>query len=682
MSLFMTDFAKISAELREFPIPTSGVFINSNTAQLSFTYETEAVGKKETCMCIAPISGGIQGHVLVHTGSESLVAYNETGTRRAVMRSMPATASTPLDTPKINDNVNYLEVFENGRLIHSKLLNKDSGNFQTHDTITSGLVFSPDSRYLAWVAATDKKNERRQLPDMPKVRMFDYLDYGEDIDKVYGTVLVVFDTVEDKVRVIGAPEGYGACQFSFASSNVVVLQAISRKGNRILGVRSYHNRPFHLFAVKIDDENIQFKPISDTEKIYLSPRAFQVDEKTARVFYQRFIDGFGGHDGPLHSGRLTLNLETLEVTEKQESESTESFAAVPHRPFLDKDTVAVSIQRRCQVLPVAIDLNTFEIRELMKDDQASVTVHDVKDGKVLVQISKPTETPTFAVLTDDKVEFLTEGKKFSDYEMEIVHQENMNDAILVIAPGEKKKFIVIPHGGPCGGHTTSWSRFNAFFYLSGYSVCLVNFRGSLGYPAEIQKMLPGRCCELDADDVAEHIVNLRKRFNIEKLGVWGWSHGGFLACAVAGRHSDKIDFSVAGAPVTNMVSSYYTCDIPDWALVEAGVKVEADGEIEMDEATLAKMWKTSAIRFAKDVTVPMLLIHGRNDRRVDWGQSLDFYLALKRNDKVVKMLLYEGTGHSLRASDITYDILVSSVRFFNDPTKFVEEDIYLDTKPE
>ena len=679
----MSDFAQVNATLNEFPTPTSGVFINSSLAELRFSYRSELLGKTDSCTCIAQICGGVHDHVLVHADSEALVAYNSTGKRRAVMRSVAAAASMPVDTPKIGDpgSVNYLEIFEDGRLVRSKLLNKETGGFQKFPTITSGLVFSPGDRFIAWIASTEKKNERRQLAEMPKVRVFDYKDYGEDLNKVYGTVLVVYDTVDDKVRVIGAPDGYGACQFSFASQNVVVLQAVDRKMERLLGLRSYENRPFHLFAVKLDEEKPAFKVLVD-DKVYLTPRAVQVDEKTARVFYGRFVDGFGGHSGPAHLGCITLNLETLEVVEKRESEASESFASVPHRAFLDKDTVVVSLERRCQLLPVAIDLNTFEIRELMKDDLASVIVDDVRDGKVLVRVATSNVTPRFAVLSEDKVEFLTDGKKFGDYQVEIVRQENMNDAILILAPGDKKKFIVSGHGGPSGMFSTFWSRIYAVFFLSGYSVCLVNYRGSTGYPADVQKMLPGKVGELDVGDVVEHIDNLRKRFSVEKLGIFGWSHGGLLACGVAGQHSDKIDFAVAGAPVTNMISGYYCVDIPDWPLVESGVKIPADGEIEMDEDTLLKMWKSSMVRFAKNVTVPMLLIHGHNDRRVTWEQSLDFYLALKRNGKKAKLLLYEGIGHSWTPSDICYDIEVSSVRFFNDPLKFIDEDICVDAKSE
>ena len=143
---------------------------------------------------------------------------------------------------------------------------------------------------------------------------------------------------------------------------------------------------------------------------------------------------------------------------------------------------------------------------------------------------------------------------------------------------------------------------------------------------------------------------------------------------MAGQLSNLIDFSVASAPVTNFVSSYYTCDIPDWALYESGVRRDCNGDWEMDEEAFRKMWNASSVRFAKDVKVPLLLIHGRRDRRVDMGQSIDFYLAMKRNGNPVKMIIYDLVGHSVKLTSCNDDRLVNIVEFANDPKKYLERD--------
>jgi dipeptidyl aminopeptidase/acylaminoacyl peptidase len=296
-------------------------------------------------------------------------------------------------------------------------------------------------------------------------------------------------------------------------------------------------------------------------------------------------------------------------------------------------------------------LETLELTDLVDIGTSSAVVDDVKDGLVILRVSSPVDTPRFAVLDAGKLRYLTNSTHFSDVTYEIILNDNCNDAIVILAPGDKKKFVVSPHGGPCSMFATYFSRYYTFFLLNGYSLCLVNFRGSTGAPVEVQKMLPGRCCEIDVEDVVWHIDRLRATFDVEKLGIWGWSYGGLMATVLAGRCSDKIDFAVAGAPVVNMISSYYTSDISDWPLVTAGVKIEPDGEIDEDIEVFEKLWRASPIRFVKSVNVPVLLIHAKDDRRVPMGQSYEFFYAMKRAGKPVKLLLYENGGHSLETPD-------------------------------
>ena len=86
------------------------------------------------------------------------------------------------------------------------------------------------------------------------------------------------------------------------------------------------------------------------------------------------------------------------------------------------------------------------------------------------------------------------------------------------------------------------------------------------------------------------------------------------------------------------------------------------------------MWMASSVRFAKNAKVPLLLIHGRKDRRVDMIQAVDFYLAMKRNGNPVKMILYDLVGHSVKLSSCNDDRLVNIIEFANDPKAYLEKD--------
>jgi acylaminoacyl-peptidase len=433
--------------------------------------------------------------------------------------------------------------------------------------------------------------------------------------------------------------------------------------------------------VNVIAEEPTFVPLLDHTKIWHWPRAAPIDEVSARVLCARFIDGFGGHDGPVHPAVFIIDLVTLQVSDFREAFEPIDIFGVSWNPFISSQTVVVTQERRCRWFPAAIDLESLESKELCEIAPASAVVEDVRTGAVIVRVASPIETPRFAFFKDGGLTFLTESTRFETHSFELVLNENFNDAILIIAPGDTKKFVVSPHGGPSGMFASYFSRYYAFFYLNGYSLCLVNYRGSTGYPADVQKSLPGRCGELDADDVIWHIDRVRSLFNVTKLGIWGWSHGGFLASTLAGRNPDKIDFAVVGAGCTNFIALYYTSDIADWALVEAGARAEPDGEIDIDETALAALLKVSPVRYVKDVKAPILIVHGRADRRVPLGQGLDYYYALKRHNKPVKLLLYDNVGHSMGAPDVWDDTMVASVAFFEDPVGFIEHDYLAPEEP-
>ncbi|KAK8838275.1 hypothetical protein M9Y10_035696 [Tritrichomonas musculus] len=678
-TFYINNFKKIDKR----PNPTGGLFINENLVHLNFSSPNHLLGRTETSVTQVKLHSEGSQIIPIHNDSEKLVGFSYDGRTRAAIRSIPFSSTMPIGTPKITkgeqSNVVFLEVFKDSELISNEILTEENGDFQTHPTITSGLLVSPNSRYIAWIAATKKKDARKSLLGY-KVKTYDYRDYGEDIDGVYGTNLVIFDTETSNTKVIGSPEKHGACKFTFASENIIVLQAVDLTSPQIAGIRSYQNRPFHLFAVDISNtEKIEFKPLlNDQSKIYLNPKAFEVksdnNEKYSRIYIERFVDDFGGHNGPSHFASFKLNLNDLTASEYKESKELYQVVQVPYHPFIDEKTVCITISERCSINPIIINLDTFETRQLIEGTKAAVYVDDYRNGKYLIRTSSLTETGRYAILTNDEIEYLTESTKFEELQSKILLNDNYNDALLIIAPGEKKKFIVSPHGGPHGNYANSFVREYAFFALCGYSIALVNYRGSIAYPIDVQKSLPGHCGDQDVKDCVDIISQIKDQFPVEKVGIYGHSHGGYLSSHMAGQHPELIDFSVASAPVTNFVSSYYTCDIPDWALYESGVRRECDGDWEMDEESFHKMWMASSVRFAKNAKVPLLLIHGRKDRRVDMIQAVDFYLAMKRNGNPVKMILYDLVGHSVKLSSCNDDRLVNIIEFANDPKAYLEKD--------
>ncbi|MDX1602443.1 MAG: prolyl oligopeptidase family serine peptidase, partial [Salinimicrobium sediminis] len=74
----------------------------------------------------------------------------------------------------------------------------------------------------------------------------------------------------------------------------------------------------------------------------------------------------------------------------------------------------------------------------------------------------------------------------------------------------------------------------------------------------------------------------------------------------------------------------------------------------------------SPIFYADQAKTPLLILHGKEDTRVDPGQSFELYRHIKtRTDTPVRLVLYPGEGHGNRKSTARYDYNLRMMRWFN-----------------
>jgi len=121
----------------------------------------------------------------------------------------------------------------------------------------------------------------------------------------------------------------------------------------------------------------------------------------------------------------------------------------------------------------------------------------------------------------------------------------------------------------------------------------------------------------------------------DKLGVMGWSYGGFMSSWIV-THTDRFKVASIGAPVVDLSHQNMTDDIQgflpsymkanpwdDWAVYDAH----------------------SPLRFVQNVKTPVMLQHGEADARVPFSNSVMFYNALKRRGVPVRLLALPRQPH-------------------------------------
>lgn len=203
---------------------------------------------------------------------------------------------------------------------------------------------------------------------------------------------------------------------------------------------------------------------------------------------------------------------------------------------------------------------------------------------------------------------------------------------------QRYPLVLDVHGGPNGAFYDSFNPAQQVMATSGYLVLAVNPRGSSTYGKEFMMAVLGDWGGEDYQDLMAAVdeVAARPYVDEDRLGVHGYSYGGFMASWIVG-HTDRFKAAVVGAPCIDLYSMCGTSDIgvsfgeSQWG----GTLVDAAEELI----------KHSPIKYASDVNTPVLLLHGEADVRCPIAQSEEYFVALKRLGKEVEFVRFPDCSH-------------------------------------
>lgn len=197
------------------------------------------------------------------------------------------------------------------------------------------------------------------------------------------------------------------------------------------------------------------------------------------------------------------------------------------------------------------------------------------------------------------------------------------------------------HGGPNGRFSDSYDTTQQILIGQGYLVLAVNPRGSSSYGPDFLKAVLRDWGGEDYLDLmaAVDLVSERSYVDADRLGVHGYSYGGFMSSWIIG-HDHRFKAAVIGAPCINLHSMYGTSDIG----VSFGENQWGGSSIENVEALVER----SPLTYAAEVTTPALLLHGEHDYRCPIEQSEQFFVALKRQNKVSQFVRFPESAHGFR----------------------------------
>lgn len=227
-----------------------------------------------------------------------------------------------------------------------------------------------------------------------------------------------------------------------------------------------------------------------------------------------------------------------------------------------------------------------------------------------------------------------------------------------VAPrGELPPLVVMSHGGPTSAVSPQLKLEIQYFTTRGFAVVDVNYGGSTGYGRAYRERLKGRWGILDVDDCIAAARFLAERGDVDpgRMAIRGGSAGGYTTlCALTFR-----DVFAAGA-------SYY--GVADAATLARDThKFESrylDSLIAPYPAGQETYRQRSPIHFTGQLSCPIILLQGLEDKVVPPAQAEEMVAALKEKGLPYAYLAFEGEQHGFRQAENIQRALEAEASFY------------------
>ena len=204
-------------------------------------------------------------------------------------------------------------------------------------------------------------------------------------------------------------------------------------------------------------------------------------------------------------------------------------------------------------------------------------------------------------------------------------------------PAKRYPAIVDVYGGPGVQrviHDWQGSSFTQILTRAGYVVFTLDNRGSAFRGTAFQAPIHHK---LGETEVADQVLGARwlgsqSFVDPARMGVWGWSYGGYMALNLMFKAPELFRAGVAGAPVT------------DWTLYDTHY---TERYLDRPQDNAGGYAASAALPYAKDLKGSLLVMHGMSDDNVLFLNSTKLFRRLQDLSKPFEVMVYPGGKHGL-----------------------------------
>lgn len=210
-------------------------------------------------------------------------------------------------------------------------------------------------------------------------------------------------------------------------------------------------------------------------------------------------------------------------------------------------------------------------------------------------------------------------------------------------PQKKYPAIIYVYGGPHAQMIRNTRNGQAQLWMQvlaneGFIVFTVDNRGSSNRGMNFENGIHRNLGELEMEDQMlgyDYLIS-RSYVDEQRIGVHGWSYGGFMTISLMTRQPGKFKTAVAGGPVT------------DWNMYEI---MYTERYMDTPQQNPEGYNKANTFNYIDKLNGPMLLIHGTSDDVVVWQQSLNYIKTCVEKGKQIDYFVYPGHAHNVLGKD-------------------------------
>ena len=227
-------------------------------------------------------------------------------------------------------------------------------------------------------------------------------------------------------------------------------------------------------------------------------------------------------------------------------------------------------------------------------------------------------------------------------------------------PNKKYPVFMYQYSGPGSQQVANqWANANDYWFMmltqKGYIVACVDGRGTGYKGAEFKKMTQKELGKYEVQDqiAAAKVIGNYPFVDASRIGIFGWSYGGFMASNCIFQGGDVFKMAIAVAPVTN------------WRFYDS-IYTERYMQTPQENASGYDM--NSPINHVDKLKGKFLLIHGSGDDNVHVQNSMQMMEALIQANKQFDSEIYPDNDHGIYGGN-------TRIQLYNKMTKFIEENL-------